>query len=1418
MKTRLQSKRMQQTALVAALAGAFSYASDTNGQTIVDSAQDISAQTVNGALNVVSGGVLTGDSSLISGAAYDLLKISSGGQATLDNLTITNNLDSPTGQNGRAVLATGAGAAAILNNATISVSAFSTNNGADYAHAFTAGVGASGGGNVTLNGGTVSVAGSKRTVGLQANDGGSIDATGVQVTTGNHFGHAIVAYRTPADQEQLTRIRLDGVEVETLGDSYAVGIQAANEGAAVEARDTSITTRGAGSFGAEVFNGATLSYLRGDIQTEGLGAAAIRVYGGSLGAGQASLQQTTISTAGAGAAGVVAGDAAEPTAGEISLQSVSIATQGDSASGLVSAYGSAVTSNGSSIATQGANSHGAAAQNGGSIALNGDTLVVKGNQAYGMFADGLNSSIAASGVAVETNGLYGYGARAQAGGSIAISGGSINTANAKGRYTQDGDGSRAYALTADGAGSTISVENGTMISTQGQRAYGAYATNGGRITLQDASVQTNGFMAYGLYASGAGSTVDASNVTVRTAGNVGDAIWAYQGGTVTLNGADIDVAGTPNANSPYETANGLVAVGGTQGVAGGAINARNMTLVTRGADSVGAKVGGAIGDSRTVGTAELNASSVTVKGDRAVVAEVNYGSSLQVQNSTLVSEKGAGIVINDNGTVNLTNTRLESAGASLVSNLDSAQQVQQIVLGSGTKATLNNGILLQVNRSLAGMDGIVNLTLSAGSAASGDVVDLDGLSGSNSRDGVTNFTVEAGASWSGLVRGINDATTEAGGQFVDNGGAPIAGNVSGGQNSTIVFNNGATIGGGVSVGEGAQAIFRGNTSVAGNVVNSGAAMSFSGPANLQSNVTASGGAQMTFLGPLVVGQSVAGSNGADFVFQRAAQIAGDLSGDGSSFLFSRTEGSSIGGDVALSNRAALAGGSTAAPIVVQGNVTASDGAMLGGNLVVRGDVNAAGATISPGNSIGVQTYGSISSFGSTYKAEINAAGASDLIRASTGNVDISASNLIIAQENGTGGYRLGNDYRILQTVDGNVVGTFASSELDGSFAQTLARLDPVKYGAKDVFVSLSVDQSKVAALRQGLTSNQSHTLDGALSVAGLNSAADAAFTSSSPANALNQLSGEIHASVQSALLQSTSLVQRAVLDRAGTLPAQGGPLWAQVLGGEFRLGVDGAGAASARTRQGGLLVGGNVEISDGWSVGGALGYVDGKTSVDDRSSHADTESYTAALYGGKRWNLGGDSVNLRLGAAYTHHKVDSTRRIDLAGGQSLKADYSVNSVQLFSELGYDVHIDDGTRVGPYAQLAWTSQRAGAFQESGGSGALKGERQRDGVVTGSLGLRGATSFTLFKQPAALRGSLAWVHADGDVDQSRSLAFVQGQGNSFHISGVPLARDTAAMELAAEVKAGGATSVGVGYGGQFGSGMSSHAAMLYMHTRF
>src|SRR3546814_7860510 len=100
------------------------------------------------------------------------------------------------------------------------------------------------------------------------------------------------------------------------------------------------------------------------------------------------------------------------------------------------------------------------------------------------------------------------------------------------------------------------------------------------------------------------------------------------------------------------------------------------------------------------------------------------------------------------------------------------------------------------------MDGVVNLTLAAGSTSHGDIVDLDGLNEDSSLDlrdptgasislphGVTNFTVGAGATWSGVIRGINDTTVEDGGNAVSNGPATVTGNVATGTNSTVTYNS-----------------------------------------------------------------------------------------------------------------------------------------------------------------------------------------------------------------------------------------------------------------------------------------------------------------------------------------------------------------------------------------------------------------------------------------------------------------------------------------------------------------------------------------------------------------------------------------------------------------------------------------------------
>src|SRR3546814_12088342 len=93
---------------------------------------------------------------------------------------------------------------------------------------------------------------------------------------------------------------------------------------------------------------------------------------------------------------------------------------------------------------------------------------------------------------------------------------------------------------------------------------------------------------------------------------------------------------------------------------------------------------------------------------------------------------------------------------------------------------------------------------------------------------------------------------------------------------------------------------------------------------------------------------------------------------------------------------------------------------------------------------------------------------SDLIRITSGQASLTGIALKVGQENGNGGYVLNHDYTIVETGDPTGISSvssnkFSSEALDSSFANTLVKLDPVKYGADFVKISLSADNDKIAS-------------------------------------------------------------------------------------------------------------------------------------------------------------------------------------------------------------------------------------------------------------------------------------------------------------------------------------------------------------------
>ena len=59
---------------------------------------------------------------------------------------------------------------------------------------------------------------------------------------------------------------------------------------------------------------------------------------------------------------------------------------------------------------------------------------------------------------------------------------------------------------------------------------------------------------------------------------------------------------------------------------------------------------------------------------------------------------------------------------------------------------------------------------------------------------------------------------------------------------------------------------------------------------------------------------------------------------------------------------------------------------------------------------------------------------------------------------------------------------------------------------------------------------------------------------------------------------------------------------------------------------------------------------------------------------------------------------------------------------------------------------------------------------------------------------------------------------GGGNGFGIGGVPIARNAALIETGLDYALSPNATLGISYGGQFGSGIADHAAKANFNVRF
>ena len=435
-----------------------------------------------------------------------------------------------------------------------------------------------------------------------------------------------------------------------------------------------------------------------------------------------------------------------------------------------------------------------------------------------------------------------------------------------------------------------------------------------------------------------------------------------------------------------------------------------------------------------------------------------------------------------------------------------------------------------------------------------------------------------------------------------------------------------------------------------------------------------------------------------------------------------------------------------------------------------------------------------------------------------------------------------NTYDLVATT-GGTTGAFTTLATPGLPGYVAAALD---YSGDGV----ALDLTSHIARQAGLTDNQTavgSAVDKAFNSGILatadNATADAlnslySLRGGQLAPALGSLSGEVYASERSVLINDGRFTRQTLLGRqrqlsygnaAGTVSAlaasgnsvsapvaDGAPadqseafpglaLWATPYGSWG--GFDGnANASDVDTSLGGILAGVDKTIGSSSYVGVAVGYSHSSSSIGGVGSSADADSGIVGAYAGT--SFGG--VNLRGGLSYTFSDVDASRSVQLPGiADTAKGQYNAGLTQVFGEIGYGLAVQS-VALEPFAGLAWAHLDTDDVSEDVAAAGLTGGGSASDVGYGTLGVRVATDLVLPNGAVFTpRASLGWQYAFGDLTPEATLGFAGISGSSLKVTGVPLAKNSALLDIGADLRFHDSLTASVSYVGEFASGAHQNA---------
>lgn len=306
-------------------------------------------------------------------------------------------------------------------------------------------------------------------------------------------------------------------------------------------------------------------------------------------------------------------------------------------------------------------------------------------------------------------------------------------------------------------------------------------------------------------------------------------------------------------------------------------------------------------------------------------------------------------------------------------------------------------------------------------------------------------------------------------------------------------------------------------------------------------------------------------------------------------------------------------------------------------------------------------------------------------------------------------------------------------------------------------------------------------------------------------SALDQLSGELHASTQAALIENSRALRQALFDRQRLAPDSraSGPeaanrgVWVQLPRQSGQLAGDNGTARTSHSSTG-ILVGFDHQLEQGTRLGVVAGSGSSEVKAGPRGK-ASVDTYQLGLHAGRTW----DAFGLYGGIAYAQHEIETKRRVSFPGVENrLSAKYASRTVQTFAEANYKFSHDFWDWQ-PYLQLANVQQRSQGYTERGGITALRGKRSKESVNLATGGVR--VNLDLGKAQIgpswlSVRGGLAYTRTSGDLQPSTQAAWDGGRVMS--VSGAPLDRLSTRLELGATARLTRDSAIDLGFSQQRG----------------